>query len=445
MISKEYLQNISGNIKKASEKQAYTYNDGVLDSSGAFLAGSGGVIAETNLRHLLRQLAYLKKYNPTLLDGAKSKGFTSALKRMRDGDVLTFGDKSSRGRARRRGDGLFRKAYEAGSGGYGGIDEHALVLQKLDPRWTGGGDKGLRAAVTTQMTIPDNKSDVKRLKEILNIDRNSGGRIFNQRSGIHSALDKVLTDPMLLTEPKKLLKRVNKELKNSATKSSGKVTMDQLDDLLRYMQPTTREAFGDSSVPYSILRPKNYDRAAAQARLANTSKDTISAMDMVDAASRRRAMPEWMTEATDKAMNFINPNRSRQAQTCAGGACYTATGKGKTLLPSDLRFNKELDVVGDYMPKRYLWDRYGEIPKGTDLAGARKLKEEFDAVGALKQLKKDMRKSSWRTALPGLAFGALRVGGGAAMLGRNLFRDAAKEIPKFDLNKFVTDSLSKFK
>lgn len=445
MVSKEYLKNISANVQLVAEKRAYTYGDGVMDSSGAFLAGSGGLIAETNVRHLLRQLAYLKKYNPALLDGAKSKSFSNALKRMRDGDVITFGDPSLRGKARRQGTDLFRKAYESGSGGYGGIDEHALLLQKLDPTWTGGGDPGLRAAVTTQMTVPDRKSDVKQLKEILEIDRKSGGRIFNQRSGVHAALSRVLTNPELLASPKKLLRAVNKEMANSAGKGTGAVTAAQLDDLLRYMQPTTREAFSNSSVPYSILRPKNYDRAATQARLRDTAKDTIGAMDMTDAATRRRFMPEWLTEATDKAMEYVLPNRSNQAPTCGGGACYTATGRGKTLLPSDLRFNKDLDVVEDYMPKRYLFDRYGEVPKGTSLADARKIKDEFDAVGALAKLKNDMRKASWRTALPGLAFGAGRMGVGAAMLGRNLFTGAAKQVPKFNLNQFVTDQLSKFK
>lgn len=444
MISQEYLKSISGRVK-----EAYTVSDGVLDTGAVGALGLGGLSTSASLSHLVKQLKFIAKYNPEILGGAGSKSLAKALKSLRAGDVLVYGDSVAGGPS------LINKlpGYYTGSGGMGGFDEHAVYLQQLDDRYGKGGARGLRAVTPTEQT--DTRS-MKVLREIFD-DPTYRPKTYSPRvKALESAIKQSLLKALGLADhgrggplrggefrnyvdairslPASYVKQHEKLQKQKPDFRTGHISKREHQRILRHpeLASTASEYFtpydASEAAPFSVLRAKDKDLDLSSKRLRNIAKDTISEGDMAVASLRRRFLPSWLTEATDRARSYINPRRSNQAPTCAGGSCYVATGKGRTLLPSDLRYNKDFSVAKDYLPRAYLKARTGErsVAKGME------------------KLKHSMRGGAFRSSVPGLLVGGALTGLGAAPLLRHAV-GGAKQAPKFDLNKFVTESLSKSK
>ena len=428
MISQEYLKSISGRVKKA-----YTVSDGVLDTGAVGALGLGGLSTSASLSHLVKQLKFIEKYNPEILGLKKGQSLSNAVRQMRAGDVVVYGDPMSGGPS------LINKlpGYYAGSGGMGGIDEHAVYLQQLDDRYGKGGERGLRAITPTEQT--DTRS-MKVLREIFD-DPNYRPKTYSPRiKALEAAIKRSLLKAQagnyvdaISSLPSSYVKQHEKLQKQKPNFRTGQISKREHQRILRHpeLASTVSDYFypvGDEAVPFSVLRPKEKDLAKSSRRLRNIAKDTISEGDMVLASAKRRIMPAWLTEGLDNVQRYLNPRQSKQAPTCAGGSCYVATGKGRTLLPSDLRYDKSFQAAKDYMPADYLKARTGErsVAKGME------------------KLKHSMRGGAFRSSVPGLLVGGALTGLGAAPLLRHAV-GGAKQAPKFDLNKFVTESLSKSK
>ena len=424
MISSDYLQNIPSRVKKA-----YSASDAALDTGGAGLLGVSGLTGSAALSHLAKQLRFIAKYNPEIIGGADSKSLAKALKSLRAGDVIVYGDSVAGGPS------LINKlpGYYTGSGGMGGFDEHAVYLQQLDDRYGKGGAKGLRAITPTEQT---DTRELKALRKIFN-DSDYRPKTYSPRvKAMEAAIKRSLLKAQagnyidaISSLPSSYVKHHEKLQKQKPNFRTGQISKREQQRILRHpdLTYTASEYFtpgaASEAAPFSVLRAKDKDLDLSSKRLRNIAKDTISEGDMAVASLRRRFLPSWLTEATDRARSYINPRRSKQAPTCAGGACYVATGKGRTLLPSDLRYNKDFNVAKDYLPQAYLKAKTGEksIAEG------------------MKSLKRSMRGGAIRSSLPGLGISALTAAPGVATLLRN--RNALTK-PKFNLEKFVSSQMS---
>ncbi len=428
MVSQDYLRTIPANVKLA-----YALTDGAVDTFGVGSLGLGGLTASTSLSHLARQLKFIAKYNPEILGLKNGQSLSSALRSMRAGDVVVYGDSVAGGPS------LINKlpGYYAGSGGMGGFDEHAVYLQQLNDRYGKGGAKGLRAITPTEQTDIEG---LKYLRKIFGDDyrpKTYSPRVKALEAAVKRSLPKFMAGKYFRAAsgiPREYRKQRSKimQRQGAPNRRSGQITKRQHERILRNPELASRTTDyfvdGVDSSPFSVLRPKEVDLATNSKRLRNIARDTISEGDMMLASGKRRIMPQWLTEGIDKARRYLNPGLSNQAPTCAGGSCYVATGKGRTLLPSDLRYNKSFEPAKDYLPADFLKAKTGErsVAKG------------------LKKLKSNMRTGALRSAAPGLLVSGGFMGLGMAPFVSRLV-SGAKQLPKFDLNQFVTDSLSKFK
>ena len=433
MVSQAYLKTIPANVKLA-----YAVADGAVDALSAGSFGLGGISASASLSHLARQLKFISKYNPEVLGLKKGQTITDALKTMRAGDVVVYGDPTSGGPS------AINKipGYYAGSGGMGGFDEHAVYLQQLNDRYGKGGAKGLRAITPTEQTDTEG---LKYLRKIFGDDYRP--KTYSPRvKALEAAVKRSLLKSQgrgehfkaITSFPGEYRKQRDKIMRRQGSPNyrTGQISKKQHERILRNPALATRTAdyfvggpeYGpEYSAPFSVLRPEEVDLDMNSKRLRNIAKDTISEGDMMLASAKRRIMPAWLTEGVDKARRYLNPRLSNQAPTCAGGSCYVATGKGRTLLPSDLRYSKGFQPAKDYLPADYLKATTGERSVGK----------------GIKKLKSNMRLGAIRSSMPGLLFSGGMTGLGLAP--RLMLGGAAKQVPKFNLNQFVTDKLSKFK
>jgi len=142
---------------------------------------------------------------------------------------------------------------------------------------------------------------------------------------------------------------------------------------------------GDRSV--SVLRPKSFNRGEALERLREVGNVTFGELDQQLAGVRRRIIPSSIADTVESIKRKVFGGEPRLGTQCAGGACRAVLGRGARNIPSDLRYMKELDVVGELLP---------------DASAAQ--------FGSLKNMRKYMAARARLTSLPGLA-AALGIGG----------------------------------
>jgi hypothetical protein len=263
----------------------------------------------------------------------------------------------------------------------GGFDDHAAVITK-EPKAVGSG--GLRSVVPTQIL---DKPKGRRTPWVP--AANKARKTIASQKG----RKKFFRDPI------KTIKQIYGRYQLAQAQAKKGLTADQLnktlmtntvstyDDLLNMAHKTTPlNAIPEGPVPFSILRPKEYDRAKTHKYLREVGNTTFSPLDTAQAATQRRFAPRWATDLLEKVRTKLRPGASQQGTNCAGGVCKALTGKGTYNLPSDLRQMKEFDTVMDVLPEHAL-KRMGGTPK--NLAPVRKI----------------MRRGAFGASVPGLLGG----------------------------------------
>jgi len=358
----------------------------------ATLVGAGGVSAGTSADILRKQLKHIKQYNPTIVSASPNKAHPKSvlklLSKLRDGDVMISGEAPGLTKAKKLSVAIGDMFGDMFGGSMGGFDDHAAVITK---ELKGG----LRTLVPTH--ILDNPKG----RRTPWVPAGSKG-VKNFMAGKHSGKH-LLGDPI-------------KRYRLAQAQAKKPLTASQLNKILRTELINTREdllslAHKREAVPFSILRPKEYDRAKTHKYLREVGNTTFSYPDMIQSAVQRRFMPRWATDLLEKARTKLRPGASQQGASCAGGVCKAIMGKGTYNLPSDIRQMKEFDTVMDVLPEHAL-KRMGGTPK--NLAPVRKI----------------MRRGAFGTSIPGMlgglgllglgTYGAMNRGGTGVHTVRNI-------------------------
>jgi len=185
--------------------------------------------------------------------------------------------------------------------------------------------------------------------------------------------------------------------------------------------------------PFSILRPKRGARATGPERiksLMEVGNTSFGGIESAGAGIQRRFLPRWFTDLMERGRKKLRPGASTQGTQCAGGVCRVTLGKGVYNIPSDLRHMfKDFETVADVVPQDLLLPR-----GGLDLDTGQRFKWRHTGntvAESLANMKKIMRRTAGRTALPGILAGLGLAGWGAHGL-------ASRKRPgRLDLKKFL--------